>query len=295
MSAPTSLKFRLERLKHISNFRDQLFNRFFDNIPDGDGLSIDNWDNYLNGRDEFHLHFHAVRPFCATLRCHVRTERRAESIRHNLDQKGPPTRGQFPMFIWIRKGSENFRPITSFVRLQPLDSCYMACADTIEPGLYASRKLLWRIVDRKLRVIMLGPGIEHGEFVNEIVKSGSQIVANLSEHDAHEMLGSRRQLRMDCARMVRRIRIEVHSGGIKVSLSEIIKKRFELKKMFLCPIDPLKSAVEWMGSHENITEAMISAGEEVLLAELGGGVEVFWYPRDLAISVYQAMQEASRT
>lgn len=45
---------------------------------------------------------------------------------------------------------------------------------------------------------------------------------------------------------------------------------------------------------DTISEIMISAGEEVLLAELGG-VEVFWSPRDLAISVYQAMREASRT
>jgi hypothetical protein len=44
-----------------------------------------------------------------------------------------------------------------------------------------------------------------------------------------------------------------------------------------------------------ITDSMISAGEGVLLAGLGGAVEAFWSPRDLAISVYRAMQGARST
>jgi len=38
-----------------------------------------------------------------------------------------------------------------------------------------------------------------------------------------------------------------------------------------------------------ITPKMIEAGEDALLAKLGGAVEVHWCPRDLAIAVYQAM------
>jgi hypothetical protein len=39
----------------------------------------------------------------------------------------------------------------------------------------------------------------------------------------------------------------------------------------------------------DLTPAMIKAGEEALLSQLGGAVEAFWNPHDLAISVYQAM------
>ena len=39
-----------------------------------------------------------------------------------------------------------------------------------------------------------------------------------------------------------------------------------------------------------ITDQMAEAGEEVLLAALGGAVEVFWCPREVAISVYLAMR-----
>ena len=38
-----------------------------------------------------------------------------------------------------------------------------------------------------------------------------------------------------------------------------------------------------------ITEAMIEAGEDVLKGELGG-IEVIWNPRDLAASVFLAME-----
>lgn len=38
-----------------------------------------------------------------------------------------------------------------------------------------------------------------------------------------------------------------------------------------------------------ITLEMMEAGEIDLLEELGGAVNVFWKPRDLAASVYRAM------
>ncbi len=44
-----------------------------------------------------------------------------------------------------------------------------------------------------------------------------------------------------------------------------------------------------------ITPEMVEAGSEALLAELGGGVSFFWNPRDLATSVYRAMERAHRS
>ena len=42
-----------------------------------------------------------------------------------------------------------------------------------------------------------------------------------------------------------------------------------------------------------VTEAMILAGEDVLLSRLGGAVStVFWFPRDLAVEVFSAMRSA---
>jgi hypothetical protein len=75
----------------------------------------------------------------------------------------------------------------------------------------------------------------------------------------------------------------------------------EDRKVVLCrvgvrvaPTDP-SAGGGGDGAPEEITEAMITAGEEALLEVLGGTVEVFWSPRDLAVLVYRAMQAACRT
>jgi hypothetical protein len=39
-----------------------------------------------------------------------------------------------------------------------------------------------------------------------------------------------------------------------------------------------------------ITPEMIEAGATVLQKDLGGAVEVFWSPHDLAVEVYRAMR-----
>jgi len=40
-----------------------------------------------------------------------------------------------------------------------------------------------------------------------------------------------------------------------------------------------------------VTPQMIDAGEDALASTLGGAVtEIIWYPRDLAVEVYRAME-----
>ena len=53
-----------------------------------------------------------------------------------------------------------------------------------------------------------------------------------------------------------------------------------------------EAAPEGDGAPKNeimITEAMIEAGEQILLGELGGAVSSHWSARDLAMKVYAAM------
>ena len=57
--------------------------------------------------------------------------------------------------------------------------------------------------------------------------------------------------------------------------------------------DSPKDAARQVGAE--ITEAMIEAGVEILLGELGGAVSSFWSAPDLAIRVYLAMRSRSET
>jgi hypothetical protein len=55
----------------------------------------------------------------------------------------------------------------------------------------------------------------------------------------------------------------------------------------------VETGVPW--AEIEVTPAMIEAGEDVLLGALGGAVStVFWFPRELAIEVYRAMDIARR-
>ena len=61
------------------------------------------------------------------------------------------------------------------------------------------------------------------------------------------------------------------------------------------PISSTAPAGEPAGAPEiEVTPEMVSAGELALLSEIGGSVEVFWSPPDLAISVYRAMRALDR-
>jgi len=49
---------------------------------------------------------------------------------------------------------------------------------------------------------------------------------------------------------VRWVRIEIETNGSKIILPKGGDVLFQLDKMLLCPIDPLKSAIEWVeGDH----------------------------------------------
>lgn len=43
-----------------------------------------------------------------------------------------------------------------------------------------------------------------------------------------------------------------------------------------------------------LSDAMVDAGASVLREELGGAVEIFWHPDDLAKRVFEAMLAASK-
>src|SRR5882757_2477886 len=58
-----STELRLERNKRIGNLRLEYLERLYDRA----GTIFDR-DLYRHGRDELHLHFKSIRPFCAVFR-----------------------------------------------------------------------------------------------------------------------------------------------------------------------------------------------------------------------------------
>jgi hypothetical protein len=143
-------------------------------------------------------------------------------------------------------GTEDARPVASFVRLKPLHLCDMIEAEADESEFFALRKFLWRVVNRKLRILLGVAGVEERKFVDEVVQRGTQVVANLTNENRDHGIRFWGQRWVPDAGTIRRIGIKANRSGIKIILPEQTDMPLQVRKVFLCPINPLKSAVEWM-------------------------------------------------
>jgi hypothetical protein len=241
------LKLRLERIKQIANLRDEVFANFLDGEPHSHGKSLScEWNKYVDGSDEFHLHFDAIRPFCATFRADVMGQNRGFALTHDFDDMGLPVASEHPVFVWIRNLSQSFSPCASFVRLQFLDHCDMREAHAFEPGRYVPRKFLWRIVNRKLGILLGRARIELSEFEDEIIQGGAQVITDLAKYDADNRSRTWEDVGVSLIGAIRRIRLEVELNRLNIILPETVGAPLQISKMFLCPIDPLRSAIEWV-------------------------------------------------
>jgi hypothetical protein len=246
----SSLELRLERLKRASDLGDEIFKNFFDRAPYG-GIRVGaggglDWNKYRDKCGELHLHFNSIRPFCLTFRADIDPPGWDKTFPYDLDLHGEASRGERPVFVWVRQISEGWRPCASAVRLQPLDCCDMRDADAYEPDRYVPFEYLWHIVNRKLGAVLDGSAIVPRELKNEIIEGGSQIVTNLSDQNAYDRRMMLEIDRVSLSRVVRGIGIKMDFNGIKVVLPESPDMSIQLVKMFLCPVDPLKGAVEWV-------------------------------------------------
>ncbi len=152
MSAPLPIELRLERSKRISNLKLDFLKRLHDRHTFA--------ELYCDGMVELHVHFADKGMSCATYR-KIQGGKFgiAGCVQHSnhiaLNDR------EFPMLVWVRDLAECFRPLASFVRLQPLDYCYMGGIDALEPAsLNPMRESLWRVFNGKLCSVLRDAGIE---------------------------------------------------------------------------------------------------------------------------------------
>ena len=241
-----SAKLRFERLNRVSRLRDETFKRFFNDVADGHSVMFADRYRYEKGTDELHLHFEAIRPFCLFLRADVNVDGRIEAVCDHFDPKRAAFWSEFSMLVWIGDRSENLRPIASVARLQALNSCDMCWANADKSTLYASRKFLWSVINRELSVLLDHPRITQREFKNKIIEGCPEIVDALSNEDTEERRKFDLARGMEYVNVIRRLRVEMNDRTLKVVLPEKFDLPLQLSKVFFCPLDPLKGAVEWM-------------------------------------------------
>ena len=245
MSAPlTPLELRLEVSKRISNLQLNYLKRL------GDRRSI--IERYCGGEAELHIHIAMNRMMCATYRfgnCGERDGIRFVEPMGKMD--GPATFDvcEFPVLIWIGNVSEGPRPVTSCVRLQPLDCCYMSGVDALEPArLNTTIKSLFGVFDGELRHFLLAAGIQLCEFKDEIIERVPEVVCDLADENADD---KGRPDTPACVHdlIMRKLWLELKDDSILLFVEPLVDPALQISKVFLCPTYSFERAVEYVRGH----------------------------------------------
>lgn len=235
MSAPLSPgELRIEISKCLSNAGFDFLKR----LADGRSLA----EQYLNGDGHIHVHFSSgVARWCADYICCGTRDIIARNI------NSPFNVYESIVLVEVVKASQVCEPVPTIIRLKSLDNCYMGLTDPFEISVTPSFKSLSLSFDRELRARWLAVCVEERESVDKIIKSASQIVANLSNQNCHPR-GHANDCGLSNARpyekVVGRIGVVVGNEGISVFIGEGSELPVKIEKVFLCPTYTQESAVK---------------------------------------------------
>ena len=123
------------------------------------------------------------------------------------------------------------------------------CGIEASKGSLILPEFVWSFLNQKLSTLLRSAEVQDGQFINEIIQGSAQVIANLPDNDPEQVGGMIETLGDDHAKFIRGIRIELNPYGMEVDLSEVGDFPFKLRKMFACPVDPFKSALEWVERH----------------------------------------------
>jgi len=238
--APDSSEIRFERFQKMSRLRNEASKRFFSS------RSIA--ERYVD--EEIDIHFHlglADGIVCAF--CHPWKSEKA-NITGSEDCKSCSALliGQMDVLVGIREVPENPRPIASVVRLQGLDSCNVGLIEALEPSTgLPPQEALFRVLYRELGTLDWLARTKGGEFVNQIIKSGPEIVANLSCKDALIKWDKIRLRNLE--RFLLGLRIHLYDNVIKLDLPECSDSINKITKVFACPVGSGECSIQRMNRH----------------------------------------------
>jgi len=146
------LEFRIEYIKSMSNIQHELIKTFYDWRP------LD--ERYLDGSIVIPIHLLASKDCLRVHRIKADESRMLDSRKD---------------FVFVRVGelSDEFRPVASIVRLQPLDDCDVFSSQSLEAPLLIP-EVLFRIYNDKLCFLYDTLGLKAGQLIAQVVQGFSQ-------------------------------------------------------------------------------------------------------------------------
>lgn len=231
MSVPagSALELRLEGIKRLSNRYFEAIEGFYDGSPIG--------EKYLKFHADLHVHFLTCgRMFCAQYSARNIEEAKPRSVSEHFGNDVSYLKHQASMFVWVGEITESLRPVASIVRLQLLDCCNVNIRKSSQPSAFAPVKTLRAVLDRKLTGVDNLAAIKDREFINKIIESGSEVIANLATQDA-KFEWNPETLCEDRSELPRKIRIGLYGNSILLFASEDFDTLHEIIDVFLRPRD----------------------------------------------------------
>jgi hypothetical protein len=232
-----SLEPRLETIKSLDDFEYKLLKRFYN------GRSI--LENYLKRENVLHVHGLVGKK---GLRA---TYLRANNNRaiHN---------GKSSVFVGIGDISKLSRPLATIERLQPPDSCDVFGANSSEKFTLSlsfdttdsTVEIVYTVLDWKLRSLHLLLGIEAGQLINQVIKSGTKVIDDFADKNA-ELLRHGDWTASDIADINELTpfnrapyTLVINSNTTYLILAKGTNPLFQVIEVFTRPIDPLISAIQ---------------------------------------------------
>lgn len=247
MSLPESLELRLERINRVGDLRLEYLKRLYDGRSIIEGYETGNVELHVHGRFTILCDFDIEHDSRLEVGAGhgMRDSHVCGVVTHFLrDGLVMFTDSESPMLVWIGDGSESFRPTDSVIRLQFLDQCRMSVINAAQVGLAPSLESVWRVLDRELSSVLDCPAIQSGQFVDQEIESGSQMIDDFTDKDRHVRRHFDKTLESYCGRERLLIKLKVTDGQFTFSVEELLGNGFEVDQVFVCPIDPRISAVK---------------------------------------------------
>ena len=158
---------------------------------------------------------------------------------------------ELPVFVGVGEVSNQLRPVASFIRLQPLDSCDMFIAQTFKIPTMPTPEDIFAILDRKLSFLLNRAGIKACELIDQIIECRTQIVNDFSNEDFDDV-GNLGEFYFECSddisRFIEGLWLAIYNNAICYSLTQTFNQTIQIRQVFACPSNPLISAIEWVHS-----------------------------------------------
>lgn len=232
MITEESLEFKIEQAKCISNIQHELLNSFYDR------RSV--VERYLNRSVIIHAHIVTTNDsFCITWV-------KGEGNRVFNSCKGL-------VFVGIGEFLEEFRPVTSIIRLQSLEHCPVFSRQSLEMP-QVLPEFLFTIYNDKLRFLYNTFGVITGQLINQVLKGFPQALYDFP----NKPLGSKRgrSVNWEFSRANRynqiipidfdKASLVLQRDTIGYFFGEGTNLRPESIQVFPCPINLLVSTIEWL-------------------------------------------------